>query len=396
MSVGTQPAAGDVAFINADIGGMSVSLGVAGSRITARGESVPGVRQVDLRHDRLLPGLINGHDHLQLNDLPRIPYAAHCRNAREWISQVKDHLRTDSDFAAGAAASRARRLLVGAMKNLLCGVTTVAHHDPLYPSLLDRGFPIRVLAEFGWAHSLYIDGDARVRTSYEQTPRHWPWIIHAAEGVDAEAAAEFERLEALGCVGVNTRIVHGVALTDAQLQRLVSAGAGLIWCPSSNRTLFGATARVAALVGSGRIALGTDSRLTGARDLLEEVRIARDWAGIGEAAVESMVTGDAAQLLHLRDRGHLNVGACADLVVLPAGMPLSQATRADVRLVMVAGQPCYADPHYAAMLQPQSHWAQVCVDGRPKLLSGALASLLQSTGANEPGLELTNMNWRVA
>ena len=98
-----------------------------------------------------------------------------------------------------------------------------------------------------------------MRAAYRSTPSDTPWIIHAAEGVDAEAAAEFDRLEALGCVGSNTLLVHGVALDEARRARLAAAGAGLIWCPSSNLRLFGATAAVADLVRCGRVALGSDS-----------------------------------------------------------------------------------------------------------------------------------------
>ena len=397
MSAAGSSGSGGVRFLNADIGGVATTLHVAGSRIATVSRSAErGGLTLDMRGDRMLPGLINAHDHLQLNSLPRIPYSGRCRNARDWIADVNRSLQIDSDFAASAAASLEQRLLVGGMKNLLCGVTTAAHHDPLYPLLLSRHFPTRVLTDFGWAHSLQIDGDERVRQSRERTPRDWPWIVHAAEGVDDAAAAEFERLEALGCIGPNTRIVHGVALDRSQQQRLLRAGGGLIWCPSSNFALFGATARIDELVARGAVALGTDSRLTGARDLLEEVRLARDLTRIDEAGIEALVTADAARLLRLGDRGALLAGFRADLLVLPAGMPLSRATRADVRLVMIAGKACYADHHYAALLEPESHWAKVRVDGRPKVLSAAIAALLLGAGVIETGLELERTSWRAA
>ena len=52
------------------------------------------------------------------------------------------------------------------------------------------GFPTRVVEHYGWSHSLGIDDAAQVRRSYEGTPKHTPWIIHAAEGTDADAAGE--------------------------------------------------------------------------------------------------------------------------------------------------------------------------------------------------------------
>ena len=101
--------------------------------------------------------------------------------------------------------------------------------------------------------------------------------MHLAEGVDDEARGELPRLEALGCLKPNTVIVHGVAIDENGWRRVARTGAGLVWCPASNAFLFGETALVGALVdGSDEarvtVALGTDSRVTGSRDLLDELR----------------------------------------------------------------------------------------------------------------------------
>jgi cytosine/adenosine deaminase-related metal-dependent hydrolase len=381
----SSPAAG-LTLINASLSGSAATtLRVVGARIAALGTRPSRTdRVIDLQGDRLLPGLINAHDHLQLNSLPRFEAGRKYTHVREWIAEV-DHLRrSDRDFRASVAVPRDQRLLLGGVKNLLSGVTTVAHHDPLYPFLSGARFPTRVVTSFGWSHSLYIDGEAKVRSSYQRTPREYPWIIHAAEGLDADAGREFERLDALGCVGANTLIVHGLALDRGQRLRLERAGAGLVWCPSSNLRLFGRSAVVGRLVTAGRVALGTDSRLSGARDLLEELRIAAEVSGLDAPTLESLVTAVAAQLLRLPDRGVLQVGARADLVILPAGMPLLQATRADVRLVMLDGRVRLADEDYAAVA---SRWVRVRIDGRPKLLESATAALLRDAKLREAGLE---------
>jgi cytosine/adenosine deaminase-related metal-dependent hydrolase len=386
-----------VTFVNADIAGGRGSLRLAGSRIAAvsaaarPGDLVcAGDAVVDLHGDRVLPGLVNAHDHLQLNNLPPVlPARDLFDNAREWISQVTLRRRSDPAFEARVAVALNERLLIGGMKNLLSGVTTVAHHDPLYPFLASEGFPTRVVTHYGWSHSLFIDGEQEVSNSYRGTPPSWPWIIHAAEGVDAEARDEFSRLDALGCVGPNTLIVHGVALDQAQRARLEIAGAGLIWCPSSNLRLFGATAQVTELCRSGRVALGTDSRLTGSRDLLCELGAAREAAGVDEATLESLVTRDAAALLKLDDRGTLRAGARADLLVLPAGMRLSSATRADIRLLVLGGRALYADTDYAEVMTPPTEWVAVNVDGKPKMLESGLAAVLSAAGTGEPGVSLS-------
>jgi cytosine/adenosine deaminase-related metal-dependent hydrolase len=386
-----------VTFINAAFADGNIgSLRVVGARIAAR-DVDPQSQDliVDLAGDRLLPGLINAHDHLQLNSLPAHA-AGHYRHARDWISEVDSRRRIDPQFAAGVAVPRNDRLLVGAIKNLLSGVTTVAHHDPLYPFLTGSDHPIEVVRNFGWSHSLYIDGEDRVYASYMSTPTEWPWIIHVAEGLNEEAGGEFDRLDGLGCIQQNALLVHGIALDQPQRKHLAAAGAGLVWCPSSNLNLFGKTAEVADLIVAGRVALGTDSRLSGARDLLEELRIASQISRLDDRALESLVTRNSADLLRLTDRGALGAGLRADLLVLPARVRLGTAVRADIRLVMVGGTPRYGDSDCAGRFARSNEWARVFVDGRPKVLNLHTTRLLADARASEPGLEIPNTSWRAA
>ena len=389
---------GCLTFVNADIGDGNVSsLSVAGSRIVAMGAAArPGDCVVDLRGDRLLPGLINAHDHLHLNSVTPLESAERWRHAREWVAAVNLRRKTDPTFESQLSVPREERLLIGGVKNLLSGVTTVAHHDTPYPSLSHERFPTYVLTACGWSHSLYIDGEEKVRNAYLNTPPDSPWIIHAAEGVDEEAAGEFDRLEALGCVQANTLIVHGIALDRDRRVRLERAAAGLIWCPSSNLRLFGSTADVSELARCGRVALGTDSRLTGGRDLLCELELARQTSLLEEATLESLVTADAAALLRLADRGVLRAGARSDLLVLPQGMELSRANRSDVRLVVLGGRALYADADVARLVAPTAYWAAARVDGRPKMLESGLATALRAASVAEPGLEISDLAWRAA
>jgi cytosine/adenosine deaminase-related metal-dependent hydrolase len=388
----------NITFINAQVSRGNIgSLRVEGSRIAAVG--VPAEAEdlvLDLRGDRLLPGLINAHDHLQLNHLPAHQSPQYYQHARDWISEVDLRRRSDPQFAAGVSVARDERLLLGGIKNMLSGVTTVAHHDPLYPCLAHSDFPVSVVRSYGWSHSLYIDGEEKVAASCRSTPSKWPWIVHAAEGLNDEAAHEFERLDALGCLNSNTLLVHGIALDQPQRTRLQRAGAGLIWCPSSNLRLFGKTAEVRELIAHHRVALGTDSRLSGARDLLDELRLAGELSGLSEESMEGLVTHVSADLLRLPDRGSLRPGLRADLLVLPAGTALADATRADVRMVMIDGIARYGDADCVPRAAPQGEWANVLVDGTPKMLDLRIAKLLAIARATETGLEIAHAAGRAA
>lgn len=379
-----------VTFINADLGQrLPDTLRVQDEHIVGIGCSVQaGDIVVDLEGDRLLPGLINAHDHLQLNSFATPDYGRHYHNAGEWIADLNERADLAYVFDICKKTSREKRLLHGGVKNILSGVTTVAHHDPLYPPLSSATFPTRVVQRYGWSHSLGIDGEERVQGAYRGTRRELPWIIHAAEGVDEVAGREFDWLEALGCIGPNTVLVHGVALDGVRRARLAAAGGGLIWCPASNLTLFGATAEVAELVLRGRVALGSDSRLTGSRDLLDELRIAAQVSDLDEATLESLVTDAGARLLGLSDRGVLRVGTRADLLVLPARRSLASVRRADLRVVMLGGQMRYGDRDYARLLLPEERHVEILLAGRAKVVDCELALLLSAPGSPETDVEV--------
>jgi cytosine/adenosine deaminase-related metal-dependent hydrolase len=384
-------------FVNATIGGDISSLRIEAGRISAlavapqAGDSV-----VDLRGDRILPGLINAHDHLQLNNFPRLKYRERHTNIAQWIADIDTQRATDPAIAEPSRVARDLRLRLGGVKNILSGVTTVAHHDPWYPVLGASDFPCRVLPDYGWAHSLVIDGEVKVRESFRATPAGQRWFIHAGEGVDAYARREFATLDNLECIAFNTLLIHGVAFNAGERAHLAAHGAGLIWCPSSNDFLLGETADCADLISTGRVALGSDSRLSGAGDLLDELAFARESRGVVEADLEKMVTSVAARLLGLPDRGELRAGALADCVILPRNLPLSTARRADLRCVMLGGGMRYGDEDLATILMPAERRVAVTVDGRPKIVDRTIAEFLRTSPLQERGLRVMESRGKAA
>lgn len=378
-------------FINATIPGCEFSsLRIAAERIAGIGTRPKrGDTVIDLGGDQLLPGLINAHDHLELNNFSRLKWRSKYPNVRQWIEDYRPHLASDPEVTGPMMVPLEERLLIGGLKNLLSGVTTVAHHNRFYRSLNSHRFPVRVVNRYGWIHSLGISGEKAVRASYRRTLPNEPWIIHLGEGIDQEAATELSRLDALGCLQGNTVIVHGVGLTGSDHARMRAVGAGLIWCPSSNLFLFGQTAAVSEGIASGRVALGSDSRLTGKRDLLDELIAARQSVDIGDETIRGLVTLNPARLLRLADRGELKTGRTADLVVFPANAGPGYARRRDVRLVVVRGQARYGDPAFLAAFDSTGQPAtSIRVDGRKKLLASSIAMRIRRSTISEPGVRV--------
>jgi len=354
----------------------------------------PGRRDVviDLDDSFVFPGLINAHEHLELNSQPRLKWRERYDNASEWIADFQPRFASDPALAVTRPATLDDRVWVGGLKNLLAGVTTVCHHNPLHKTLRRR-FPVRVVQRFGFSHSLHVDGDS-VAVSHQQTPRQWPWMIHAAEGIDRRAREEIDTLDRLGCLSPNTVLIHGVALCRQAADRVIDAGAGLVWCPSSNRFLFNTTADVREFDDADRLALGSDSRLSGEGDLLDELRAAHATRQLSAEGLWRTVSNGAAQLLRLSDAGRLSPGGPADLTVI---RPLAQcpfdtlvsASRTEVRLTLVDGQPAIGEPE----LVPAFEAARVAVsaarlDGSARVVAEWIGQHVGRMQLQEPGFEV--------
>jgi cytosine/adenosine deaminase-related metal-dependent hydrolase len=289
--------------------------------------------QFDIVIDRpaaeVRPGLINAHDHLHRIHYGRLgagPYP----NAYRWAEDIQ--LRFSRRIAKGRAVSRRAALLAGAWKNLFAGVTTVVHHDH-WEDDFDRDFPIRV-ARLASADSLGMTG------SVEHAGRG-PFCLHVAEGVDAIAAAELGKLQSTGLLNRWLIAVHGVGIASSDIERFGRSGAALTWCPTSNQFLFGRTAPKDLLDSGCDLLVGSDSRLTGAGDLLDELRAARATGTVDEPRLKDSVGRAAAGRLGL-PQPSLEPGSAADLILLDE--PLSAASAADVALTVVGGIPRVASP----------------------------------------------------
>jgi cytosine/adenosine deaminase-related metal-dependent hydrolase len=164
----------------------------------------------------------------------------------------------------------------------------------------------------------------------------------------------------------------------------------VVWCPSSNIEMLGSTLDPARLAAAGRLALGTDSRLSGSRDLLDEMRIALGH-GLSPSELYGLVTDRASTILCLRDRGRLVAGSVADCVIVREdGDPydtILRASRGAIRAVVRDGAPVIADPDFADwFVACDVEPVAVCLDGRPKLMAKRVAR--RDAVSLEPGLTL--------
>ena len=227
---------------------------------------------LDLDGYVLLPGLINAHDHLEFGLFPKLGRPADSpsyRNSPEWGEEI--HQVHAGIIDRYRQIPKTTRLWWGAIRNLLCGITTVCHHNPLHADLILPDFPVRVLSRFGWSHSLALD--PYLAEKFQATPRDRPFILHAAEGIDEESRNEISRLEQMHVLDEQTVLIHGLACTADEISLINRRGASLVACPTSNDFLFGKTLSRDLLTSIERVALGSDSPITAAGDLLDEIRL---------------------------------------------------------------------------------------------------------------------------
>jgi 5-methylthioadenosine/S-adenosylhomocysteine deaminase len=124
-----------------------------------------------------------------------------------------------------------------------------------------------------------------------------------------------------------TLIVHGVHLSDSDLNIIAERGCTMVTCPTSNAKLGAGIARVHTWTKRGiRVCIATDSPASGETfDLFEEMRrfVLMQRAVTGETGafpaeqVIRMVTINPAKALGMEEMvGDLREGSCADMIVV--------------------------------------------------------------------------------
>ncbi len=296
----------------------------------------------------LLPGLINAHDHLEFNSFPFLGRRAAYQDMYEWAAEITERMNSPI-IRACTSIPMEDRLRIGAFKNLISGVTTVAHHNPYHPCF-DRTFPIRVVQDYRWSHSLGLDNQAL--DTFQETPGDVPWIIHAAEGLSARAQSEIDELDHNGMLAPNTVLVHALGAQPSQQRLLARRRANVVSCPVSNLYLYGRTLDYGRLPPTLKLALGSDSAATSSSGLLDDFQMLRKLVDWKEEKLWATITTVPTEILRIHGLNR------ADLVVLKDYAPA---------LVVLDGRALYGDEEFRTFFEGGTR--RITVREVPKLLS---------------------------
>jgi cytosine/adenosine deaminase-related metal-dependent hydrolase len=313
---------------------------------------VKSLRSIDLKDHLIHPGLINAHDHLHFGTFPRLGHGPY-PSWREWSRDI--YQPEKPPLLDLLQVPKEKRLLQGAINNALSGVTTVCHHDAPHALLTSNTFPVKVHIGFGWAHSL---DDRQWAERYAQTPKDRPFIVHFAEGMDARSRREAARLQRRVKLDERLVLIHAVGVSRLDWLQLLAAKVSVVWCPTSNLHVLGRTLARDLLLRYPWIALASDSPLSAAGDLLDELQAARAMLDIPADLLYRMVTIRAARLLRLQEgQGTIAEGGAADLLItrdrgLPPCESLTALSRGDIAAVMCGGNITVASQEFFSQCDP--------------------------------------------
>jgi cytosine/adenosine deaminase-related metal-dependent hydrolase len=347
-------------------------------RITAVGDRVPS-DVAPLGNVAILPALVNAHTHLELSYLHgRVPPST---SFNDWVMALMALRRDHPDPTAPAIIEAARHAIARARASGTGLVGDVSNTLVTVPLLRDAGMPAHVFYELiGFRHPDPADRVREARAAADAAvidtgsvrvslAPHAPYSVSSAlfmairSDLDAhpdsvtsvhlgESAAEVELLRqgsgparvmlerlgvwtnewqipgvspteyvaALGFLGADSLVVHGVQFTREDLARVKTAGSPLVSCPRSNTYVGVGAPPLESFYAAGvPVAFGTDS-LASVADLnmfaeVAEARRIAPTVSARELLRSATLTG-AQALRYDDDYGSIAAGKRAALIAV--------------------------------------------------------------------------------
>lgn len=337
----------------------------------------------------IYPGLIDAHNHTQYNYLPLWNHSKTYDNHNQW--------QGSAEYSSFTALHRqledtliCEMSKYGEIRSLIAGTTIIQgtpYRKCVNTLIRNADLPYHGFAggDTVYTNALGISGvnatEAQDLLAKFQSGQIQAYMLHLAEGIDETARKEFDELEARGMLQPQVVVIHGTALGAPELTKMQAAGMPLVWSPSSNLDLYGATNDIATAWNLGLVvALAPDWTPSGAPHILDELQLVwklnNDSLGklfTAKDLVEMVTSKAAAAMSFDKEIGALKPGMRADLLVLAGdrAKPYDALVTAElhqVRLVVVRGRALYGEPALMTALEPNTYCETVTICNASKVI----------------------------
>ena len=342
----------------------NVDVVVDDGKIKSIGYDLAGEPEVDCDGQAVLPGLINGHTHLELtgrkglsDDKPLFRWLRETNETpvgddwkynavalsliellRSGTTCVYDCYNSDRKSIralrdAGIRASLSAYLIDGNTGDKEQIESQLAEAELLCERL--EGDP-RLTPALG-PHSIYnCSGTYLERIADVAQQRDLPVHIHLAESekeremcLEAHGQSPTEYLHDRGILETKVIAAHGVHLDEDELELLSEDGAGVVHCPCSNMKLGVGVAKLDGLREAVDVGIGTDGAATNNNvNILEEAKVASllqklddPRTATAQQLLDHLTIEGAAALGRANEIGSIETDKKADLICLDLAEP---------------------------------------------------------------------------
>ena len=323
-----------------------------------------GDLKINLPDTYAYPPLINSHDHLVGNWVPKAGKNHPYPTTDIWVEEMKTSSsylernkiwENDGKFQLHKGNARLLTSL-GIYKNIFSGCNAVHDHAPNQIPSYYKSFPIEVPADYRQCHSISLGnwwGGNTAREEWEATKGKMPFILHLAEGTNEKAKKAFGLFEKQDLLQSNTLIIHGIALKKDEIRKCARAGTSICCCPESNLFLIGRTIDIKACIEYGvNLVIGTDSTMSGSPNILTEIKIFHNkFPDIPSGFIFRCITENASRALMLNPKYGKLSSTTSELLLLRKktadifdNLLISESI--DIELLIHSGKPIYGDLKY--------------------------------------------------
>lgn len=335
--------------------------------------------ELDFNGAVAIPGLINSHDHLEFNLYPKLGNKIY-NDYVEWGDDI--HNKNKDIIAMTEMVPYELRFKWGLYKNLLCGITTVAHHGK-GKIIKFEGMP-DIITNYNYLHSIQLEPNWKLKLNLLFNSK--PFVIHIGEGINNKSSEEINELLKWNLINRKIIGVHGISL-DGKRSRGFNA---IVWCPDSNIFLYNNTADISELKKNTEILFGSDSTLSSDWNIWNHLRLARKLGYLNDNELYERLSNKAAKVWGINSVGSLSENKEADIVVSKKNLSnywdnFYSTNPEDILMILKSGRIVFLDKQYSHSLIELNGFDLIEINGVQKYIVRGIKGLMQNIRTYIPG-----------